>query len=359
MNNQNIPNSRSTRNKTQSEPSNLSSSAQSNNENLPELRAQPAALNQNKFFHIGNANLALAIMCTSALMQNILIGGANNSILTTIERAYYMTSIESALFLSFYDIANIIASPIIGYFGDHFFKPKILSMSMFGLSIASFTMILPVFINSNTSDPTIVKMTLLSNQTNVTSSGDEDGMLCMSDIISNNKSSYFQSTISTLTLTQHLNSQNDVNPLLYNMKFVFYLANMINGVSSVALYTIAISFIENIFKKDQVNVRQGLYYAIGAIGVGIGMLATGNFLNINGSVKRIRKLQHQPNNSNNVNWIGVRKKNIFGLLLKEVINEFSLKNINMVNMTQKHLRVMKFKNSLRKNCCINRYFRSH
>lgn len=63
---------------------------------------------------IRNRNLALGILCCCALMQNVIVGGANNAILSTIEKAYYMTSVESAMFLSMYDIANIIASPIIG-----------------------------------------------------------------------------------------------------------------------------------------------------------------------------------------------------------------------------------------------------
>ena len=145
-------------------------------------------------------------------------------------------------------------------------------------------------------------------------------MLCMSDI---NKTSIWHSingTSSTL--------QSNRNILLNEMKYIFYLANIINGVSSVALYTIAISFIENIFKKDEVNLRQGLYYAVGAVGVGVGMLATGNFLKINSSIKTMRKLQQQYSNnfllnSNNVNWIGVTffELNIFYFLFT-----FKLKN---------------------------------
>ena len=58
-------------------------------------------------FKITNNIIAFVILCLCVLMQNIIIGGANNAILTTIERAYYMTSIESAIFLTLYDCANI------------------------------------------------------------------------------------------------------------------------------------------------------------------------------------------------------------------------------------------------------------
>jgi hypothetical protein len=239
-------------------------------------------------FSIKSNNVALIIMCSCALMQNILVGGANNAILTTIERAYFMTSIESALFLSFYDVANIIASPIIGYFGDKFYKPKILAMSMAGLGLGSLLMVVPEFVSMSTG------ANFISNSTN-SSSSDNDQKLC---ILNSSYSSGGGPLVS-------LNTDQNPNHLLNYMKYVFYLANMINGVSSVALYTIAVSFLENICMKDQVNVRQGVYYAIGAIGVGIGMLATGNFLNMNGSFNsRASKM-----NSNNVNFIGVIQQN--------------------------------------------------
>lgn len=64
---------------------------------------------------IRNANVALVVLCSCALMQNIIVGGANNAILSTIERSFFMTSVESALFLNMYDIANILSSPFIGY----------------------------------------------------------------------------------------------------------------------------------------------------------------------------------------------------------------------------------------------------
>jgi MFS family permease len=259
-------------------------------------------------FSITNNNSALAVMCLCALMQNIIVGGANNAILTTIERAYFMTSLESALFLTFYDVANIIASPIIGYFGDKFYKPRILGMSMVGLSLGSLVMVVPEFIALSTrADTSITAVsttttaaTLLSNLTNYSSSDGGDQILC----------SAFNSSTASSNNSLVPGLQSNPNQFLNYMKYVFYLANMINGVSSVALYTIAVSFIENIFLKDQVNVRQGVYYAIGAIGVGIGMLATGNFLNINGALTTstagsAAATATSRMNSSNVNFIGV------------------------------------------------------
>jgi MFS family permease len=203
-------------------------------------------------FKIKNANIALAILCTCAFWQNMLVGGANNAILTTIERAFYMKSIESALFLSCYDIGNILTSPFISYLGDRIHKPKIIGLSMIGLSIGSFIMTVPEFINFDFS--TIVNT---NEELNKSYSG---SLIC---VAASNLSSINNSN-STFKPSKSSSSMND-------MKYVFYIANTINGISSVALYTIVISYIENIFEKDKVHMRQGIYYAIGAIGVGMGM----------------------------------------------------------------------------------------
>ena len=272
-----------------------------------------------KFFTIRNHNLALAIMCCCALMQNILVGGANNAILTTIERAYFMTSIESALFLAFYDIANIISSPFIGYFGDRIHKPFIISFSMFGLSIGSIILTLPQFISNDSSYIPNNQYQLNQNLTNrLESQHHAQDMLCFNMLNANSNS---------------LSNQNDIqssfsqDTLINNMKYVFYLANIVNGISSVGLYTTAVSYLENIFDKEKVHMRQGIYYAVGAIGVGIGMMVTGNFLNVNSS-KLKQMIKDDDNNntnnnnidSNNVNWIGVCLNDSF--YFNFVINRF-------------------------------------
>jgi MFS family permease len=212
---------------------------------------------------IKNKNLILVIMCACVLMQNIIVGGANNAILTTIERAFYMTSMESAMFLSFYDIANIIASPIVGYFGDHVYKHRVLGFSMLGLSLASMIMIIPEFLYV---DP-MHKIDLLTLNETASVVSQKDEKLCAYSNATNN------STASTTSPPPNTVDKL-ANHLMNNMKFIFYLANIINGVSSIALYTVGVSYIENIFLPEQVHMRQGIYYSVGAIGIGIGMVSS-------------------------------------------------------------------------------------
>lgn len=197
---------------------------------------------------IRNRNLALAILCCCAFMQNVIVGGANNAILSTIEKAYYMTSVESAVFLTMYDVANIIASPIIGYFGDRKQKPKIIAMSMLGLCLAACVMVLPQFAATNGNNNPTSTSTQTEEDNNDTSIG------YLSDLMCNLSDSSTISPSSTTASTPLIRgSQSATNRLFNNMKYVFYLANLLNGVASVALYTIVISYIEGMFSKEQVG----------------------------------------------------------------------------------------------------------
>ncbi|RNA02974.1 solute carrier organic anion transporter family member 4A1-like isoform X2 [Brachionus plicatilis] len=218
---------------------------------------------------IKDKNIALFILSVCAFTQSAIVSGANNAVLSTIERAYYLSTVESALFLSLYDIANILASPIIGYFGDRGSKAKLIAFSMLGLSLASLAMILPQFLSSSKHfEPPKSDLFRLCHVTNK---------------------------------TNHRIQTMPRKNFYKKIKFFFYASNFINGISSVSMHTIVVSYIERMFKKEQVPIRQGIYFAVSAMGVGIGMLLTGNFLNISAQ----KNLQHSYLfNSHSYDWVG-------------------------------------------------------
>jgi hypothetical protein len=94
------------------------------------------------------------------------------------------------------------------------------------------------------------------------------------------------------------------NSFVNNLKYVFFIANAINGISSVALYTISISYIENIFSSKKAPICQAIYLVVGNLGIGIGMLAVSGLLNINASFIYGTNTKNSNSNSENANWIG-------------------------------------------------------
>lgn len=125
------------------------------------------------------------------------------------------------------------------FFGDRREKSKIISLSMIGLCLGSCVMLLPQFITPPNTD--LYQVTSNNNSFGIDFPPSE--LLCY-----HSNSSIGASD----TSTRKASWQRPTNPVLNNMKYIFYLANALNGVSSVALYTISISFIESMFVKEKV-----------------------------------------------------------------------------------------------------------
>lgn len=278
-------------------------------------------------FSIENNIYALVILCICGLTQNIIVAGANNVILTTIEKAFYMSSLESALFLAFYDIFNVISSPFIGFFGDKLNKSSIIALSMFGLSLGSFITAIPGFLN----DPSNIYTSLINTTNNKC-------YIINDNFIKQNKS----------ILEPSFECKNS---FVNNLKYIFYIANAINGISSVALYTISISYIENIFSNKRAPICQAIYFAVGNLGVGIGMLTVSGLLNIDASfIYGNNKHSNYTNKSGN--WIGAwwiiyLIISLANIILGILVWRFSLKlkkNVNksMENKASKYILAKKW-----------------
>ena len=132
------------------------------------------------------------------------------------------------------------------FFGDRKQKTRIISLSMIGLGIGSSIMLLPQFITPRSATD--------SSQISYNSSIDIDfppsELICYPPSEDRSEKT---TTPSTLPVS---------NPIYNNMKYLFYLANIFNGVSSVALYTIVISFIEGMFIKEKVHTWFKVYIFI-------------------------------------------------------------------------------------------------
>ena len=52
----------------------------------------------------------------------------------------------------------------------------------------------------------------------------------------------------------------------------------VDGIRSVALFTVGVAYIERIFPRDKAAYCQGIYFAVGTVGGALGIVATGRFL---------------------------------------------------------------------------------
>ncbi|CAF1169312.1 unnamed protein product [Adineta steineri] len=197
------------------------------------------------------------LICICNMIQNSIVGGANNAIMTTLESGFYMTSTETGLFQSVYELVAIFAYPIIGYFGDRSGrKVRWIAISMGILAGGFFVMSFPHLLESKRGkpplDPRVADHLTLCNPNR---------------------------TINVCSVSNNLR-------FLSHLKYVFYLSNIINAFGSAALPTLAVTLIEDLFSQEKAPIAQGIYYAIGGIGIGLGFLATSQFLKVYTYIKK-------------------------------------------------------------------------
>jgi MFS family permease len=176
-----------------------------------------------------SGKILFIIICLCNMIQNAIIGGANNAIMTTLESGFYMTSTETGLFQSVYELVAIFSYPIIGYFGDRSGrKVRWIAISMGILAIGFLVMSFPHLLESKRGkpslDPRVVDHLTLCNPNR---------------------------TISVCSFSNNLR-------FLSQLKYVFYLSNIINACGSAALPTLAVTLIEDLFPQEKTPMAQGL-----------------------------------------------------------------------------------------------------
>jgi MFS family permease len=168
------------------------------------------------------------LICACNMVQNAIVGGANNAIMTTLESGFYMTSTETGLFQSVYELIAIFAYPLVGYFGDRSGrKVRWIAVSMGVLAGGFLVMSFPHLLESKRGkpplDPRIADHLTLCNPNR---------------------------TINVCSISNNLR-------FLSHLKYVFYLSNIINACGSAALPTLAVTLIEDLFPQEKAPIAQG------------------------------------------------------------------------------------------------------
>jgi organic anion transporter 4A len=204
---------------------------------------------------------AYIILCTCNFLQNFSVNGANNAVISTLERVFYLDSVQSGLFLALYDLATVFSSPLVGYLGTRYSSPIFFSLNMIIVGVGNMLIASSNFVYRDTTlnyNPDVAQYLQTYNDILFT---------CYKDPFNDEN----------ITDTACLRRDNLVNTS-QNAKFVLYLGNFINGIGSVALFTIGITYIERIFSREKAAYCQGIYFAIGTVGGALGIIATGQFL---------------------------------------------------------------------------------
>lgn len=204
---------------------------------------------------------AYVILCICNFTQNFSVNGANNAVISTLERVFYLNSVQSGLFLALYDAATVFSSPIVGYLGSRYSSPIFFSLNMIIVGIGNMLIASSNFLQRDRSPN-------FNNDVSQYFSKYTDVLFqCKKDPLNENN------ITDVICLAQeHLSAASR------NAKLLLYFGNFVNGIGSVALFTIGIAYIERIFPREKAAYCQGIYFAVGTIGGALGLVASGRFL---------------------------------------------------------------------------------
>ncbi|XP_033726691.1 solute carrier organic anion transporter family member 4A1-like [Pecten maximus] len=170
-------------------------------------------------------------LCCASFIQMMAISGFVNVIISSIERRYDLTSAESGLVASSYDISSAILLLPVSYFGGLGSKPRYISVGflLFGLSCILFAF--PHFLSG------------------LYNSGVDDGGLC-------------------------IHGGSATSP------YMFYASMILMGAGTSPLYTLATAFIEESVPVRSSSFYLGIYYGASILGPALGFLLGGLLLDV-------------------------------------------------------------------------------
>uniref|UniRef100_A0A1I8HUF4 Solute carrier organic anion transporter family member n=1 Tax=Macrostomum lignano TaxID=282301 RepID=A0A1I8HUF4_9PLAT len=181
-------------------------------------------------------------LCLSSFTQGLVVNGFVNSVLTTLELRYDMTSSESGLIASMYDIGSVLCLVPVTYIGHRYRRSRLISIGLLIMSVGSFVFTIPQF----TTD-----------------------------------AYNYQSPVSPLCyLSGKVYPDFCTKQTLNNYKFVFWLGQFLHGVGASPLYTLAVAYLDDNLTVQQSGAFLGAYYMMSLIGPAMGYLLGGIFLNI-------------------------------------------------------------------------------
>jgi hypothetical protein len=188
--------------------------------------------------HLANIKLFVFFMCVTVMLTNALTVGYRNSVVTTIERFFELSSIMSGTLSGCLEVGSLIATLFVSYFFANKNIPKCIAISSLCCSIGSFMYSVPHFITNYKIKKEFTDKTAFS-------------LVCKlsnSELMLNSKEPCFEKS---------------TNLLLF---IILVIANVLIGSSSAPLYTLGTTYIDNHVSTNNSSIYLGFMYSMLAFG---------------------------------------------------------------------------------------------
>lgn len=183
----------------------------------------------------------LVFLSMASFLQGLIINGFVNTVVTSIERRFDLSSSQTGLIVSSYDIASCICLAFVSYFGGNGHKPRWLGWGVVVMGVGSLVFALPHF----TTPPYQVSMPEYTD-------------IC---------------SVSSTSLCQNKDAQG-----LSRYRFVFMLSQFLHGIGATPLYTLGVTYLDQNVQSSSAPVYIGVFYTAATVGPAVGYLLGGYFL---------------------------------------------------------------------------------
>ncbi|XP_072141280.1 solute carrier organic anion transporter family member 4A1-like [Dermacentor andersoni] len=182
----------------------------------------------------------LACFCAAGFVQGMVISGFVNVSLPTLERRFHLRSVESGLIVSMYNVGSLLFMAPVTFFGSERHKPRIMAVGVAMMGVGSFIFSLPHFIAPQYKFSHSLKdlCPFVSGPTLPPGSG------------------------------------------LRSYRFIFMLANLVHGCSTVPFYTLSVAYMDDNLTPQKSSWYIGIYYTAAIMGPGVGFILASIFLGI-------------------------------------------------------------------------------
>lgn len=210
-----------------------------------------------------NDKFIIAWLSLCAFLHNILMNGTNNVIISSLQKEFYLSSRETGVYVSVYDIGSLCSSILISFAATKGSKPKWIAFGMIMLFFGCMINILPHFIK-----PDYSYQKKISNSSHVVNSDDIVELCNYSMSTQNHQADYFPRNYSTPASSFEQTQAPSSSIFGFQIKYLLYIANIVNGLSSASMTTITFSYIEDFAPSKKLSsTYESIYFVMGAFGV--------------------------------------------------------------------------------------------
>ncbi|XP_072018417.1 solute carrier organic anion transporter family member 4A1-like [Amphiura filiformis] len=208
----------------------------------------------------------LFCLCFYLFGQGMAVNGLVYLVITTLERRFKLTSVESAFISSTYDFFFMFIVIFVTYFGERAHKPRILGIGALIFSCGSIVFTLPHFLSDPYNFEGAEFDTCESNRT--------DPNVCSEDGEEENLRKYYP---------------------------VFIIAQGLHALGASSIFTLGLTYIDENSPPGTAAIHTGIFYITTTLGPAVGFLLGSEFLNIYTDILTDEDVAITPNSPL---WVG-------------------------------------------------------